>query len=111
MNPFTRRGSAAAFLVPALLVALPRSARAQNPMPGMKHDMAGMDMGLPPVTIPKGAIFTEADVRFMQGMIAHHGQAIYMARMAAQHNAEPHLLKFAMKIDQSQRAEIALMQG
>lgn len=69
--------------------------------------MPGMSM---PVKIPKGAIFTEADVRFMQGMIAHHAQAIYMSRMAAGHGANPHLLKFANKIDQSQIAEIRLMQ-
>lgn len=69
--------------------------------------MAGMDI---PVTIPKGAIFTEADVRFMQGMIAHHAQAIYMSRLAASHLANPHLLKFTQKIDQSQTAEIRLMQ-
>lgn len=89
----------------------PRAVRAQDPMPGMKQGMPGMDMGLPPVHIPKGAIFTEADVRFMQGMIAHHAQAIYMANMAAAHGAEPRLLKFAQKIAQSQTAEIALMQG
>ena len=64
-----------------------------------------------PVTIPKGAIYTEADVRFMQGMIAHHAQAIYMSRMAAAHGANPRVLKFANKIDQSQIAEIRLMQG
>jgi uncharacterized protein (DUF305 family) len=63
-----------------------------------------------PVVIPKGAIYTEADVRFMQGMIAHHAQAIYMSRMAAAHQATPRLVKFAQKIDQSQIAEIALMQ-
>ena len=72
--------------------------------------MSGMDMGLPPVTIPKGAIYTEADVRFMQGMIAHHAQAIYMSRLAAGRQANPRLLKFANKIDQSQVAEIRLMQ-
>lgn len=71
------------------------------------ESMPGMSM---PVKIPKGAIFTEADVRFMQGMIAHHAQAIYMSRMAAGHGANPHLLKFATKIDQSQIAEIRLMQ-
>ena len=88
------------------LVALPAAARAQ--MPGMSMPgMSGMDM---PVTIPKGAIYTEADVRFMQGMIAHHAQAIYMSRMAASHGANPRLLKFATKIDQSQQAEIRLMQ-
>src|SRR5262245_61989966 len=71
------------------------------------HAMPGMDA---PVTIPKGALFTEADVRFMQGMIAHHAQAIYMSRMAAAHGANPRVLKFATKIDQSQIAEIRLMQ-
>ena len=69
--------------------------------------MAGMST---PVTIPKGALFTEADVRFMQGMIAHHAQAIYMSRMAAARGANARVLKFANKIDQSQVAEIRLMQ-
>ena len=63
-----------------------------------------------PVVIPSGALYTEADVRFMQGMIAHHAQAIYMSRMAAAHQAGPRMLRFAQKIDQSQIAEIALMQ-
>jgi len=63
-----------------------------------------------PVVIPKGALYTEADVRFMQGMIAHHAQAIYMSRMAGAHGANPRLLRFAQKIDQSQIAEIRLMQ-
>lgn len=76
-------------------------------MPGMAG-MTGMDA---PVTIPPGADYTEADVRFMQGMIAHHGQAIYMSQMAAAHGANPRLLKLANKIDQSQQAEIRLMQG
>jgi uncharacterized protein (DUF305 family) len=70
--------------------------------------MAGMAMA--PVTIPKGALYTEADVLFMQGMIAHHAQAIYMSRLAAARGANPRLLKFANKIDQSQLAEIRLMQ-
>jgi len=69
--------------------------------------MAGMSM---PVTIPKGVLYTAADVHFMQGMIAHHAQAIYMSRLAASRGANPRLLKFANKIDQSQRAEIRLMQ-
>src|SRR5258705_7030126 len=69
--------------------------------------MPGMEA---PITIPKGALYTEADVRFMQGMIAHHAQAIYMSRMAAAHGANPRVLRFATKIDQSQIAEIRLMQ-
>jgi uncharacterized protein (DUF305 family) len=46
----------------------------------------------------------------MQGMIAHHAQAIYMSRMAEAHKASSRLLKLAEKIDQSQVAEIAIMQ-
>ena len=68
-------------------------------MPGMSH-----------ITIPDGAIYTVADVEFMQGMIAHHAQAIYMSRMAEAHGASARLLKLANKIDQSQVAEILIMQ-
>jgi uncharacterized protein (DUF305 family) len=63
-----------------------------------------------PVVIPPGSLYTEADVRFMQGMIAHHAQAIHMSRMAEARGANARLLRFAQKIDQSQRAEIVLMQ-
>lgn len=96
-------------VVAAMLLAAASTAQAQNPTMD-HHQMAGMSMELPPVSIPKGVIFTEADVRFMQGMIAHHAQAIYMSRLAAAHDASQHLVKFAQKIDQSQQAEIRLMQ-
>lgn len=63
-----------------------------------------------PVTIPAGAIYTAADVNFMQGMIAHHAQAIHMSRLAETRGVNARVLRFAKKIDQSQRAEILLMQ-
>ena len=103
--------SAGALAFGAALFASATTAHAQNPAGMQHHDMAGMDMGMPPVNIPKGVIYTEADVRFMQGMIAHHGQAIYMSQLAAAHDASPRLVRFAQKIDQSQRSEIRLMQG
>ena len=62
------------------------------------------------IKVPAGAIYTVADVEFMQGMIAHHAQAIHMSRMAEAHKASPRLLKLATKIDQSQVAEIRIMQ-
>lgn len=84
------------------------AAATSSDMKGMAGmDMKGMDA---PVTIPKGALYTVADVHFMQGMIAHHAQAIFMSRLAASHGANPRLLKFANKIDQSQMSEIRLMQ-
>ena len=70
------------------------------------HHVAGADR----ITIPAGALFTEADVRFMQGMIAHHAQAIHMSRMAASRGANPRLVRFAQKIDLSQAGEIVQMQ-
>jgi uncharacterized protein (DUF305 family) len=107
MNTRISRGSAAALVLSALILA-PVPAYAQGGMSGMDHQhMAGMSK---PIVIPKGAIYTVADVEFMQGMIAHHAQAIYMSKMAAGHLANPRVLKFANKIDQSQVAEIKLMQ-
>jgi uncharacterized protein (DUF305 family) len=66
---------------------------------------------LPPVQIPPGALITEADVRFMQMMIGHHAQAVYMTRLAEGAGASDRVLKLAQKIDLSQAGEIALMQG
>ncbi len=67
--------------------------------------------GLPPVEIPAGALITEADVRFMQMMIGHHAQAVYMTRLAEGAGASDRVLKLAQKVDLSQAGEIALMQG
>src|SRR5690606_14572803 len=63
------------------------------------------------ITVPPGAIWTAADVHFMQGMIAHHAQAIHMTRLAEGSGASPQVLRFAQKIDQSQITEIILMQN
>ena len=75
--------------------------------------MSGMDhMNMShPIVIPKGALYTKADVEFMQGMIAHHAQAIVMSRMAESHGANPQVLKLSNKIDQSQIPEIRIMQA
>jgi uncharacterized protein (DUF305 family) len=88
--------------VAASLLAAARPAAAQH-----EHHA----MGLPPARIPAGALITEADVHFMQGMIAHHAQAVHMTRLAHAAGASARVLKLAQKIDLSQAGEIALMQG
>ena len=98
---FSRLSTAAIALL-ALSLALPAAAQAQ-------HSMGGMS-GRDHITIPAGALYTVADVEFMQGMIAHHAQAIYMSRMAQAHGANPRVLRLATTIDQSQVAEIRIMQ-
>jgi uncharacterized protein (DUF305 family) len=76
----------------------------------MAHEHHHEGAAAAPITIPPGALFTTADVQFMQGMIAHHAQAIHMSRMATTRGADPRLLRFAHKIDLSQAGEIVLMQ-
>ena len=71
--------------------------------------MAGMDHH-GRITIPGGVLYTVPDIEFMQGMIAHHAQAIYMSRMAARHQADAGVQRLATKIEQSQVAEIRIMQ-
>ena len=93
-----------AFSVLALLVGASSSASAQA---GMDHSMHRMG---PEIVIPTGAIYTKADVEFMQGMIAHHAQAIVMSRLAEKNGANPQVLKLSRKIDQSQVPEIEIMQ-
>ncbi|HSH45451.1 MAG TPA: DUF305 domain-containing protein [Longimicrobiales bacterium] len=54
--------------------------------------------------------FTEADTRFMTGMIHHHAQALVMAEMAETNSASPAIRRLAARIHNAQRDEIATMQ-
>ena len=93
---------AVSFTAAALLLGIPATACAQQHAAGHGTHTE--------VTVPAGAGYTEADVAFMQGMIAHHAQAIHMSRMAEDRHADPRLVRLAGKIGQSQVAEIAIMQ-
>ena len=96
-----------AFAVVCVLSCASSRAVAQSAMAGMDHSKHRMG---PEIVIPKGALYTKADVEFMQGMIAHHAQAIVMSRMAEKNGANPQVLKLSNKIDQSQVPEILIMQ-
>jgi uncharacterized protein (DUF305 family) len=54
--------------------------------------------------------YTDADVRFMSGMIGHHAQAIVMAGWAESHDASPAVRTLAERIINAQRDEIKTMQ-
>jgi uncharacterized protein (DUF305 family) len=84
--------------------AAPAAAAAQHGGDHAHHAMG------PEIVIPPGARYTKADVQFMQGMIAHHAQAIVMSRLAESNGANPQVLKLSRKIDQSQIPEILIMQ-
>ena len=53
--------------------------------------------------------FTDADVKFMQGMIHHHSQALQMVAMIATHTTTPELIAMGQKIQLSQSGEVTSM--
>ena len=54
--------------------------------------------------------YTAADVRFMQGMIGHHAQALEMTELLASRTASEDMRKLALRIEVSQADEIRMMQ-
>jgi uncharacterized protein (DUF305 family) len=54
--------------------------------------------------------FTPADVRFMQGMIAHHAQALEMTALVPTHSRSDGIRTLAQRIELSQADEIKMMQ-
>jgi uncharacterized protein (DUF305 family) len=55
--------------------------------------------------------YTKADVAFVQGMMAHHAQALLMASMVPARTRNAKLRSLAQRIDISQRDEIKRMQS
>jgi uncharacterized protein (DUF305 family) len=64
---------------------------------------AGEAVALPAVT------HTEADVRFMQGMLSHHAQALEMTALVPSRSASEGLRLLARRIEASQADEIDFM--
>jgi uncharacterized protein (DUF305 family) len=54
--------------------------------------------------------YTPADVKFMQGMIGHHAQAVEMVALLKQNTAWDDMRKLGMRIEVSQEDEIKMMQ-
>ena len=55
--------------------------------------------------------YTDADVAFIHGMIAHHEQALEMAAMVEERAGRDDLPQFAERIDVSQRDEIVQLEA
>jgi uncharacterized protein (DUF305 family) len=53
--------------------------------------------------------FVQADVKFMQGMIHHHAQAILISKWAPSHGASPAVQRLCERIVVAQRDEIMMM--
>jgi uncharacterized protein (DUF305 family) len=97
-----RRAWTAALLAMSLSSATAMAQAGSQPNSQTPADQARADSGR--------MRYTPADVRFLQGMIGHHAQAIVMSRWAPTHGAGESVKILASRIDVSQRDEIALMQ-
>ena len=53
--------------------------------------------------------YTGADIKFMQGMIGHHAQAVEMVALVPSRAASDDLRKLALRIDVSQKDEMNMM--
>jgi uncharacterized protein (DUF305 family) len=54
--------------------------------------------------------FIGADIKFMQGMIGHHAQAVAMVALVPSRTSSEDMKKLALRIDLSQQDEIKMMQ-
>jgi uncharacterized protein (DUF305 family) len=65
-----------------------------------------------PASQPAAAVragYSDADVRFMQGMIEHHAQALAMTALLRSRTTRPDMHLLAERIEVSQKDEIGLM--
>ena len=58
-----------------------------------------------------GIRYSEADVKFMQGMISHHAQALEMTQLLDTRTQRDLMRRLAQRIELSQEDEIAMMQN
>lgn len=110
--PKTSRTLLLVFTVVGSACSAGRTAPLATPVP---HTAAGSFAT--PATIARARAdsirlpYTEADVAFMTGMIAHHAQAIQIAGWAKDHGANPTIQRLAARIINAQQDEIVTMQS
>lgn len=71
---------------------------------------AGREIGAEAAADLSGVKHTPADTRFMQGMIAHHAQALEMAALLPSRTSREEMRLLARRIEISQADEIGMMQ-
>ncbi len=104
-------GLSRVFLVSALAAGACRTAAAPPPsapivQPGAPGEPS-RTVGAQGVT--RGPSFTDADVKFMQGMIHHHAQAVDMVELLKTRSTSDDMKKLGQRIELSQADEIDMM--
>lgn len=106
------RSAQLGLLVALVSAAACGAARSEQPAPIVQPGAAGQSSRV--ITAEQAAAMpqprhTAADVRFMQGMIAHHAQAIEMTDLLATRTRSNDMRKLAQRIEVSQADEIRMM--
>ena len=109
-SPFRRR-AAISVTVMACMLFIASKSRAQAPIiqpgaPGQPSRQISAEEASDLASIQ----FGDADVRFMQGMISHHAQALEMTELLASRSEREQMHRLAQRIELSQEDEIQMMQ-
>ena len=106
-NPFTLKSVSTLWLSMALL----SSAVAQVPIiqPGAPGQPS-RQITIEEASNLAGLSYTDADVKFMQGMIMHHSQALQTAEMVETRSSREAIQLMALRISLSQEDEIVMME-
>jgi uncharacterized protein (DUF305 family) len=113
-KPFAHR--AAGVLLLFIAASACRTASSSTPSPSAPIVQPGAPGTSSTVLSPDKAAdmprpgFTAADVKFMQGMIGHHSQAIEMTDLLRTRTDSEAMRKLALRIEVSQADEIKMMQ-
>jgi uncharacterized protein (DUF305 family) len=94
----------------AAMTAACASAGQPQQNPGQAAVAANASAPVTDTTVDAQHDYTAADIQFMDGMIAHHAQALLMAGWAESHGASPAVLTLTSRITNAQKDEIAGMQ-
>ncbi|HJQ52623.1 MAG TPA: DUF305 domain-containing protein [Gemmatimonadaceae bacterium] len=79
--------------------------------PGVnRQESTGAATAVPVASDTAAPLYTRADIEFMDGMIAHHAQALLMASWADSHGASPTIRTLTDRITNAQKDEIVAMQ-
>ena len=96
-------------VVPVAVVAAFACASAQQAEPG-KSSATATSPARGTASDTAKPLYTAADIEFMNGMIAHHAQALLMTSWAESHGASPSIRTLTGRITNAQKDEIAGMQ-
>jgi uncharacterized protein (DUF305 family) len=102
--------TAAALLVLFAVAACASGAPPEHQKSAQVAIGAGTAAGVADTTVNPQHAYTAADIHFMDGMIAHHAQALLMAGWAPSHGASPSVRTLTERIINAQQDEIAGMQ-